>query len=64
VLHHLAALDAQDVNDGDAAIVRRKSAMGMDRHQVAVGEDALDRIADVRVLREEGFQEPDRGVAP
>jgi hypothetical protein len=45
---------------------RRMSTTAMPVHcnEVAVGDDAFDRVTDLWVLREERLQEPDRRVAP
>ena len=42
VLHHLAALDAQDIDDGDAAVALSEFSVGVDRHKIAVRDYPLD----------------------
>src|ERR1700704_4662704 len=63
VLCDLAVLDAQDVNDRKSALARGKPGMRVHGHEIAVRDDALDRIDRVRMAPEEGREERDRRVA-
>src|SRR5579859_28743 len=63
VLHHLAALDPQDIDHGDAAIAGSKPAMRMHGDEVSVRDDPRNVIVNVRMLRKEGLEEVDRCLA-
>src|SRR2546421_440362 len=62
VLCDLAALDAQDVNHREAAITRCELGMRVHGDEIAVRDDALDRIDRVRMPLEKGLKEGDRRV--
>src|SRR5437879_6524916 len=63
VLCDLAVLDAQDVDHRKSAIARCELGMRVHGNEIAVRDDALDRIDRIRMVAEEGLEEGDRRVA-
>src|SRR3974377_535176 len=64
VLHHFAALDAQDVDNGDPSILSCELAVRGHGNEVAIREYSLERVINISVLGKERFQEFDGRVAP
>src|SRR3954470_3458614 len=59
VLHDLTTLHAQYVNHGNAPVIGRKCAMGMDGDQISVRNHTQNRVVDCRMLGKKRLEKPD-----